>query len=66
MQAANASSMLENKFKRENDLKVFNESLIQDFGNRWEDNFIEEDLVKLYHLTDEDVEKAVMDDFEDE
>lgn len=62
-----ASSMYEEKLKKENSMEVFNESGIQDFGNAWEDNYVDdEDLWTLANLTSEDVEKAVKDAWEEE
>ena len=61
-----ASSMYEEKLKKENSMEVFNESGIQDFGNAWEDTFEEEDLWILYNLKSEDVEKSVKDEWIEE
>ena len=61
-----ASSLLKDKLMKENDKRIFDECYIQDFGNAWEDDFLEDDLVTLYYLTDDDVEKAVIDAWEDE
>lgn len=58
-----ASNIYEEKLKSENSIKVFDESGIQDFGDAWEDTFLEEDLWTLYNLAEEDVEKAVKDEF---
>lgn len=55
-----ASSMYEEKLKKENSMEVFNESGIQDYGNAWEDDYVyNKDLWTLVNLTSEDVEKAV-------
>ena len=55
-----SSNMYEEKLKAENDIKVFDQAHIQDFGNAWEDSYVDdEDLWVLYNLTSEDVENAV-------
>ena len=54
-----ASNMYEEKLKKENSMEVFNESGIQDYGNAWEDNYVDDDLWTLVNLTSEDVEKTI-------
>ena len=61
-----ASFMYEEKLKTENDIKVFDQAHIQDFGNAWEDTFEEEELWTLFNTTSEDVEKAVKDEWKEQ
>lgn len=59
-----AYSFIKEQFRKEGNRKVFDQAYLQECATIIEDNFEEYDMLKLYFMTDKDVEKIIKEDYE--